>query len=79
MKDKEEVGDLAADQDEQAEVGERGLHLHHLPHRHHHLQTKERLLSQLHFSIHLICLRLSVLKHPGDEGRVENQVIGGHP
>ena len=42
MKDEEEVGDLAADQDEQAEVGEGGLHLHHLKmsryYRHHHLQ-----------------------------------------
>ena len=37
VKDNEEEGDLSAGQDQEAEVGEKRLHPHHLPHCHHHL------------------------------------------
>ena len=40
VKDNEEEGDLAGGEDEEAEVVEGLLHLHQLPHCHHHLDLK---------------------------------------
>ena len=45
VKDNEEEGDLAGGEDEEAEVVEGLLHLHQLPHCHHHLDLK--LVAQL--------------------------------